>query len=218
MTTTLGDLLRLIDLERVEFNIYRGENRNIGTGRVFGGQVLAQALVAARRTVEEDRPVHSAHGYFILPGDLKVPIVYLVERLRDGKSFTTRRVTAIQHGRAIFNLAVSFHSGEPGIEHQVKAPDAPPPETIVPELDRLRAPHHGTSAARTRPALPRASDRLARSRTLVPSPVPGGPVAPVRDRQPHGRGIEGLHPREYLHPRGSAGSLLGSGGAHPGLA
>jgi len=139
MTTTLGDLLRLIDLERVEFNIYRGENRNIGTGRVFGGQVLAQALVAARRTVEEDRPVHSAHGYFILPGDLKVPIVYLVERLRDGKSFTTRRVTAIQHGRAIFNLAVSFHSGEPGIEHQVKAPDAPPPETIVPELDRIRA-------------------------------------------------------------------------------
>ncbi len=139
MSYQAQDLLRLVDLEPLEHNIYRGQNRDIGTGRVFGGQVLAQALVAARRTVEEDRVAHSLHGYFILPGDLERPIVYFVDRLRDGGSFTTRRVTAIQHGKAIFNLSASFHREEPGLDHQDDPPDAPDPETLTSELERIRA-------------------------------------------------------------------------------
>lgn len=138
MSYDVADLLNLLDLEPLEFNIFRGRNRDIGSGRVFGGQVLAQALVAAQRTVEEDRPAHSLHGYFILPGDLSIPIVYFVDRLRDGKSFTTRQVTAIQHGRAIFNMSVSFHVDEPGLEHQSQMPDVPAPETVRSELEIIR--------------------------------------------------------------------------------
>ncbi|MDT8342261.1 MAG: acyl-CoA thioesterase II, partial [Longimicrobiales bacterium] len=129
----------LLRLERIEHNIYRGENRDIGTGRIYGGQVLAQALVAAQNTVDADRPVHSMHGYFILAGDLDVPVVYFVDRLRDGGSFTTRRVTAIQHGRAIFNLSASFHAPETGLEHQVDPPAAPDPEPLLSELELIRA-------------------------------------------------------------------------------
>jgi acyl-CoA thioesterase II len=139
MSRTLEDLLEVLELEPLEENIYRGRNRDIGTGRVFGGQVLAQALVAARRTVDQPRPAHSLHGYFILPGDLAAPIVYFVDRLRDGKSFTTRSVTAIQHGRAIFNMAASFHVAEPGPEHQIEMPAVPPPEELTPELELVRA-------------------------------------------------------------------------------
>ena len=141
----MRELLDLLDLEPIEQNIYRGRNRDIGTGRVFGGQVLSQALVAARRTVDDDDPpreAHSLHAYFILAGDLKAPIVYFVDTLRDGGSFTTRRVTAIQHGRAIFNLSASFHRVEEGIEHQAEAPEAPDPETLTPELERIRARAH----------------------------------------------------------------------------
>lgn len=138
MTYTAEDLLELIDLEPIEHDIYRARNRDIGSGRVFGGQVLAQALVAARRTIEQDRDAHSLHGYFILPGDLGAPIVYFVDRLRDGKSFTTRQVTAIQHGRAIFNLSASFQVRENGLEHQLDMPSVPEPETLEPELDRIR--------------------------------------------------------------------------------
>jgi len=139
MSGQVDDLLRLLDLEPLEVNIYRGQNRDIGTGRVFGGQVFAQALVAARRTVEGAREAHSVHGYFILPGDLKAPIVYFVDRLRDGTSFTTRRVTAIQHGRAIFNLSASFHIDETGVEHQEPMPSVPPADSLVTELDLIRA-------------------------------------------------------------------------------
>jgi acyl-CoA thioesterase-2 len=139
MNKALRSLLDLIDLEPLEHDIYRGLNRDIGAGRVFGGQVLAQALVAAQRTIDEPRVAHSLHGYFILPGDLARPIVYFVDRLRDGKSFTTRRVTAIQHGRAIFNLSASFQVVESGIEHQSAAPDVPGPDGLPSELDRLRA-------------------------------------------------------------------------------
>lgn len=144
MSYDVKDLLDLLDLEPIEFNIYRGANRDIGSGRVFGGQVLAQALVAAQRTVDEQRTAHSLHGYFILPGDLDIPIVYFVDRLRDGKSFTTRQVTAIQHGRAIFNMSVSFHVREGGLAHQIEMPDVPDPETLRSELDiiRERAPEH----------------------------------------------------------------------------
>lgn len=139
MSYALEHLLELLDLEPLEHNIYRGRNRDIGSGRVFGGQVLAQALVAARRTVEEERVAHSLHGYFILPGDVEAPIVYFVDRLRDGKSFATRQVTAIQHGRAIFNMSASFQVLEEGPEHQAEMPDVPPPEELPRELDLIRA-------------------------------------------------------------------------------
>jgi acyl-CoA thioesterase-2 len=138
MSAPLDALLALLDLEPLEVNIYRGQNRDLGTGRVYGGQVFAQALVAARRTVEGEREAHSAHGYFILPGDLAAPIVYFVDRLRDGSSFTTRRVTAIQHGQAIFNLSASFHRKEEGPAHQSEMPDAPHPDTLTPELQTIR--------------------------------------------------------------------------------
>ena len=120
-TDSLHLLLGLLDLEPLEVNIYRGQNRDLGTGRVYGGQVFAQALVAARRTVDDNREAHSAHGYFILPGDLNAPIVYFVDRLRDGSSFTTRRVTAIQHGRAIFNLSVRELFSPAGLLYQAVA-------------------------------------------------------------------------------------------------
>lgn len=139
MTTALKSLLSLLELEKIETDIYRGYNRDIGSARVFGGQVFAQALVAARKTVEQEREAHSVHGYFILPGDLKTPIVYFVDRLRDGASFCTRRVTAIQNGKAIFNLSASFHKTETGITHQSSMPEVAGPETLVPELDMIRS-------------------------------------------------------------------------------
>jgi acyl-CoA thioesterase-2 len=139
MSFTAADLVTLLALERIEHDIYRGTNRDIGTGRIYGGQVLAQALVAARRTVKDDRPVHSMHGYFILAGDLSVPVVYFVDRLRDGGSFTTRRVSAIQHGNAIFEMSASFHRREDGMEHQSEMPEVPPPEELPSELDLIRA-------------------------------------------------------------------------------
>lgn len=138
MGYSLRNLLELLDLEPLEHNIYRGTNRDIGSGRVYGGQVLAQALVAAGRTVEAGRLAHSLHGYFILPGDLAAPIVYFVDRLRDGRSFSTRRVTAIQHGQAIFNLSASFHVEEPGPEHQEEMPSIPPAVELPRELDLIR--------------------------------------------------------------------------------
>ena len=135
----LGLLLDLLRLERLELNLFRGQNRDIGSGRVFGGQVLAQGLVAAGATVDESRLVHSLHGYFMLPGDVDTPIVYQVDRIRDGKSFTTRRVLAIQEGREIFSMLCSFHVAEPGPEHGAAMPDVPPPEALPRELDLVRS-------------------------------------------------------------------------------
>ncbi|MFN3596018.1 MAG: acyl-CoA thioesterase [Rubricoccaceae bacterium] len=140
MATPLDRFLDLLDLEAIEVNIFRGASRRLDTARVFGGQVLAQALVAAGRTVEEGRMAHSLHAYFILPGDVGAPIVYQVERLRDGGSFATRRVTAVQFGRPIFNAAVSFHRDEDGLEHQDAMPgDVPPPEQTPSEVELGRA-------------------------------------------------------------------------------
>src|SRR6478609_4615475 len=118
MPTAIESLLAILDLEPLEVNLFRGRSPQVGWQRVFGGQVIGQALVAACRTVEDvaQRPPHSLHAYFLLGGDPKVPIIYEADRIRDGKSFTTRRVTAIQHGRAIFTMAVSFHGAEPGLE------------------------------------------------------------------------------------------------------
>jgi acyl-CoA thioesterase-2 len=136
--SVVKELLSLLELEKLEVNIYRGQNRDLGTGRVFGGQVFAQALVAARRTVDEPREAHSVHGYFLRAGDLKAPIVFFVDRPRDGGTFTSRRVTAIQHGEAIFHLSASFHVKLEGLEHQSTMPDVPPPEDLMPELEQIR--------------------------------------------------------------------------------
>ena len=129
MSDALDFLVNLLDLEPIEVNIFRGVSPNEDRQRVFGGQVAAQALMAAGRTVEIGR-VHSLHAYFLRPGDPTVPILYEVDRIRDGRSFTTRRVVAIQHGRAIFNMSASFHVDEPGLSHQFPMPEVPPPEDL----------------------------------------------------------------------------------------
>jgi acyl-CoA thioesterase-2 len=138
MAFQLDDLHDLLDLEYIEHNIFRGRSIDIGSGSVYGGQALAQSLVAAQRTVDDARVPHSMHGYFILPGDVDAPIVYEVDRLRDGKSFATRRIVAIQHGRAIFNMAASFQEAESGAEHQAEMPDVPGPEERPRELELIR--------------------------------------------------------------------------------
>jgi len=129
MPTAVQDLLSILDLELLEVNLFRGRSPQVGWQRVFGGQVIGQALVAATRTVER-RPPHSMHAYFLLAGDPKVPIIYEVDRIRDGKSFATRRVVAIQHGHAIFSMSVSFHDDEPGLDHQLPMPDVPKPDAL----------------------------------------------------------------------------------------
>jgi len=126
------NLIALLNLEKLEENLFRGQSPKFGWQRVFGGQVIGQALVAAGRTVSE-RTAHSMHAYFLRPGDPKTPIIYQVERTRDGKSFTTRRVTAIQHGKPIFDLSVSFQIDEPGFEHAVEMPDVPKPDDLPSE-------------------------------------------------------------------------------------
>jgi acyl-CoA thioesterase-2 len=127
--SALQAVLDILDLEPLEVNLFRGRSPQSGWQRVFGGQVIGQALVAACRTVERRHP-HSMHAYFLLPGDPKVPIIYEVDRIRDGKSFTTRRVVAIQHGQAIYTMAVSFHRDEPGMSHQAKMPEVTKPENL----------------------------------------------------------------------------------------
>jgi acyl-CoA thioesterase II len=126
----LADLLKLLELERIEDRIFRGESRDLGGARVFGGQVLGQALTAASYTVQE-RQVHSLHAYFLVGGDVNAPIVYEVELARDGKSFSNRRVVAIQHGRPIFNMTASFQVPEQGLEHAAPMPNVPGPEGLA---------------------------------------------------------------------------------------
>jgi acyl-CoA thioesterase II len=138
MIASAADLVANLDLETIEVDIFRGRSPQKGWKRVFGGQVIAQALVAASRTVEARAP-HSLHAYFILPGDPLVPIVFEVDRIRDGKSFTTRRVVAIQHGKAIFSLAASFQIDEQGVEHSAPMPPAPDPDTLPGPIDLLRS-------------------------------------------------------------------------------
>jgi acyl-CoA thioesterase-2 len=130
MNPVVSELIELLTLERLEENLFRGQSRDIGTHFVFGGQVLGQALAAAQRTVE-GRMVHSLHAYFLKAGDIKAPIVYEVDRSRDGKSFSARRVVAIQHGQQIFTLAASFQVPEQGLSHQISMPDVPRPEDLT---------------------------------------------------------------------------------------
>ena len=137
-TDPVDELIQILDLERIERNRYRGCTPASRSIRVFGGQVISQALMAAYRTVE-DRMCHSLHAYFIRPGDPSIPILYEVDQSRNGRSFTTRRVVAIQDGEQIFNLAASFHVAETGFEHQSDMPDVPPPEDLPPEQDQRKA-------------------------------------------------------------------------------
>ena len=162
MSSAVQSLLEILDLEPLEVNLFRGRSPQDRWQRVFGGQVIGQALVAACRTVE-GRPPHSMHAYFLVGGDPKVPIIYEVDRIRDGKSFTTRRVVAIQHGQAIFTLAVSFHNDEPGLTHQAAMPDVPPPEKLPSEAE-IRG--------RAQPTLPEAVRRYyERERPIELRPV-----------------------------------------------
>ncbi len=134
MSRALDQLLTILDIERLEENLFRGLSPQVGWQRVFGGQVIGQALVAANRTVN-GRLAHSLHAYFLRAGDPSVPIIYNVDRIRDGGSFTTRRVVAVQHGQAIFSMAASFHKEETGLEHQIKMPEVPPPESLPSEAE-----------------------------------------------------------------------------------
>jgi acyl-CoA thioesterase-2 len=142
MSKALQGLLDLLDLEQIEENIFRGQSQSAVVPRVFGGQVAAQALVAAGRTVSADRLAHSLHAYFLRPGDPGAPIVYTVERMNDGRSFAARRVVAVQHGQPIFALSASFQRHEDGLEHQAPMPSAPDPATLPTSQDRLRGYDH----------------------------------------------------------------------------
>lgn len=158
--TPLDDLLSVLDPEQIERDIFRGTSRPSLVPRVFGGQVAAQALVAAGRTVPGDRLPHSLHSYFLRPGDPEVPIVYTVDRIRDGRSFTTRRVVAVQHGQPVFHLSASFQAHEEGLEHQEPMPAAPDPLSLPTAAEML--PRHAH-----RFADPRLLDRLLDARAAV---------------------------------------------------
>jgi acyl-CoA thioesterase II len=164
----LDELVTLLALEPIEHNLFRGQSQDLGWGTVFGGQVVGQALSAAVQTVPPERHVHSLHAYFLRPGDVGKPIVYEVDRIRDGSSFTTRRVVAIQSGQAIFNLAASFQKLEKGFEHQDPMPDVPKPDTLPTEQERI-APHVAK--------LP----RVLRERALADRSFEVKPVAPPGD-------------------------------------
>jgi acyl-CoA thioesterase-2 len=174
MNQLLDDLIKVMTLERLEMNLFRGESRDIGSPQVFGGQVLGQALVAATSTAE-DRVVHSLHAYFLRRGDFNSPIVYEVDRALDGKHFSSRRVVAIQHGRQIFNMSASFQLPESGLEHQISMPDVPQPETL-PDLES----HYRNVADK----LPAAARRiLEQKRPFEFRPVQE-PDEPRRDKSP----------------------------------
>lgn len=134
MNEPLTDVIRQLDLEPLEVNLFRGQSRDMGTHHVFGGQVIGQALVAAERTVDGRVP-HSLHAYFLLPGDVSAPIVYQVDRVRDGRSFSARRVQAIQHGRPILSMIASLQIPEVGLEHAAPMPEVPPPESVEPSSE-----------------------------------------------------------------------------------
>ena len=175
MTRVLTELVELLALERIEENLFRGQSQDLGSGQVFGGQVLGQALSAAVQTVDSARHVHSLHAYFLRIGDARRPIVYQVERLRDGGSFSTRRVVAVQGGHPIFNMAASFHVDEPGYEHADRMPDVPGPDGLPSELELWT----------------QYSQRLpesARSRALAERPIELRPVDPIDPFAPEKRG------------------------------
>lgn len=158
----IEELINHIVLEQLEQNIFRGESKEIGSKRVFGGQVLAQALHAASKTVDPERTVHSLHAYFILAGDATSPIIYNVDRTRDGGSFTTRRVNAVQHGKDIFVMAASFQKEQPGLEHMIPMPNVPDPDALI--TDQELAQKFGS-------AVPEEVHRMLRQRPIEFKPV-----------------------------------------------
>jgi len=172
MRPVLRDLLDLLRLERLEQNLYRGRSQDLGWGAVFGGQVLGQALSAATQTVPTERHVHSLHSYFLRQGDPTRPIIYQVDPIRDGKSFTTRRVVAIQHGKAIFHLSASFQIDEPGLDHfSPPAPEAPEPEGLATEAELWAA-------------IAKGIPEPLRSRALYERPIDLRPVNPINPLKP----------------------------------
>jgi len=166
MRDVLAELLDLLRLERIEENIFRGQSQDLGWGAIFGGQVVGQALSAAEQTVPEDRPVHSLHGYFLRQGVASKPVVYNVDPIRDGRSFTTRRVVAIQNGRPIFSMAASFQKQQEGFTHQASMPDVPGPDGLLSERELARR-----YAAEVPSAL--------RKQALAERPIEVRPVEPV---------------------------------------
>ncbi len=174
MSEVLSQLVDLLALERIEKNLFRGQSQDLGWGQVFGGQVLGQALSAAVQTVPDERHVHSLHGYFLLAGDVRRPIVYEVDRIRDGKSFTTRRVTAIQKGRAIFSMAASFQVDEEGFSHQEDMPEVPGPDGLASRTELAR----------------RVADQIPsplRERLTAESPIETRPIDPQNPFAPDER-------------------------------
>jgi acyl-CoA thioesterase-2 len=173
MNRLLQDLVNLLDLEALEDNMFRGQSRDLGGKSVFGGQVISQALVAAGRTVQ-DSTVHSLHAYFLRPGDMALPIIYEVDRVRDGRSFTARRVQAIQHGHPILSMIASFQHPEDGPGHQMPMPQVPPPESLRTQHDLAE------EWVAARPELPqRARDALLRMLAIEFRPVqPWNPLQP----------------------------------------
>lgn len=176
MDQRIADLLNLLELEPLEVNLFRGESRDIGSPQVFGGQVLGQALMAASKTVE-GRVVHSLHAYFLRPGDFNAPIVYHVDRSRDGQSFSNRRVIAIQHGEQIFNMTASFQTMEAGVEHQLDMPRVPPPESLP---DMTRPPFALLERLSERARRFLETPRPFEFRSVQPLDLLGGKSAPSR--------------------------------------
>lgn len=174
MSRVLEDLLELLKLEPIEENLFRGRSQDLGYRQLFGGQVLGQALSAASRTVEAGRHVHSMHGYFLRPGDASLPVVYTVLRVRDGGSFTTRSVSAIQKGQPIFTMMASFQGEEPGLEHQTEMPEVPGPEGLSSDVELLRR------------RAERIPERL-REKFLCDKPIELRPVAPLDAFEPEPR-------------------------------
>ncbi|MCY9842859.1 acyl-CoA thioesterase II [Vibrio caribbeanicus] len=180
MSKPLSDLLDLLQLEKLEQGLFRGQSENLGLPQVYGGQVIGQALSAAHYTVEPDRAVHSFHSYFLYPGQLDKPIIYDVENLRDGRSFSTRRVKAIQNGRPIFYLTASYHGEAPGFEHQNAMPQVPGPENLASETEL---------AAGIANLLPEQLKHIICSE----KPIETRPVVVVNPMQP-----EKVEPKQYL--------------------
>ena len=178
MTETLDTLVSLLSLERIEENLFRGNSQDLGFPQLFGGQVIGQALSAASQTVVPERHVHSIHGYFLRPGDAHQPVVYDVDRVRDGGSFSTRRVSAIQKGKTIFTCSASFQIDETGYEHQLPMPDVEGPENLPSEsalLDRLES----IVPQRVVEKLRRPKPIEIRPVTLL-DPVNPQPIEPIR--------------------------------------
>ncbi|MBX2802327.1 MAG: acyl-CoA thioesterase II [Myxococcales bacterium] len=196
MRPVLAQLVELLTLERIEADLFRGQSQDLGWGAIFGGQVLGQALSAAAQTVPEERSVHSLHGYFLRQGDASAPVVYEVDRIRNGRSFTTRRVVAIQGGRAIFNMSASFQVSEEGMDHQMDLDlDVPAPEELASEQELARA------------VADRIPERM-RKRALAERPIEARVVNPMNPFAPRAapprkqvwyRAVDPLVDDERLH-------------------